>query len=81
MLSSNTNYYKKEKTRMSEQDTFWIKLAQRFFGLLLIVVGAILLYFTVTSTDQLLGFSAFFGLLSIVVLVVGIVLLISKPPE
>jgi uncharacterized membrane protein len=66
---------------MSEQDTFWIKLAQRFFGLLLIVVGAILLYFTVTSTDQLLGFSAFFGLLSIVVLVVGIVLLISKPPE
>lgn len=66
---------------MSEQDTFWIKLAQRFFGLLLIVVGAILLYFTVTSTDQLLGFSVFFGLLSTVVLVVGIVLLISKPPE
>jgi hypothetical protein len=66
---------------MSEQDTFWIKLGQRGFGLLLLFIGAVMLYFTITSTAQLLAFSAFFGLLSIVVLVLGIILLIAKPPE
>jgi hypothetical protein len=66
---------------MSEQDTFWIRLGQRFFGLILVVIGAILLYFTLTSLTELAAFSALFGLLSIVVLALGIVLLISKPPE
>ncbi len=66
---------------MSEQDTFWIKLGQRFFGLLLLIIGAVVLYFTLTSLTELAAFSALFGLLSIVVLVLGVVLLISKPPE
>jgi preprotein translocase subunit SecY len=66
---------------MSEQDTFWIKLGQRFFGLILLVIGAILLYFTLTSLAELAAFSALFGLLCIVVLVLGVALLISKPPE
>ncbi len=66
---------------MSEQDTFWIKLGQRFFGLLLLIIGAVLLYFTLTSLTELAAFSALFGLLSIIVLVLGVVLLISKPPE
>jgi hypothetical protein len=66
---------------MSEEDTFWIKLGERFFGLLLIIIGAILLYFTATSTEALLAFSAFFGFLSIVIIAVGVVLLIAKPPE
>ena len=66
---------------MSEQDTFWIKLGQRGFGLLLLVIGAVMLYFTVTSLTELSAFSALFGFLSIVVLAIGVVLLISKPPE
>jgi hypothetical protein len=66
---------------MSEQDTFWIKLGQRFFGLLLLIIGAVVLYFTLTSLTELAAFSALFGLLSIIVLVLGVVLLISKPPE
>jgi hypothetical protein len=66
---------------MSEQDTFWIRLGQRFFGLILLVIGAILLYFTVTSLAELAAFSALFGLLSVVVLAIGVVLLISRPPE
>jgi len=66
---------------MSEQDTFWISLGERFFGLLLLIIGAILLYFTVTSTTDLGTFTAFFGFLSIVVLAVGVVLLVVKPPE
>jgi hypothetical protein len=66
---------------MSEEDTFWISLGQRFFGLLLIIIGAILLYFTATSTTELAPFTAFFGFLSIVIIAVGIVLLIAKQPE
>jgi uncharacterized membrane protein len=64
---------------MSEQDTFWIKLGQRLFGLLLIVIGAVMLYYT--ATTPLEAFTAFFGLLSLIVLVLGGVLLIAKPPE
>ncbi len=66
---------------MSEQDTFWIKLGQRAFGLLLLIIGAVLLYFTLTSLTELAAFSALFGLLSILVLGLGLVLLIAKPPE
>ena len=66
---------------MSEEgDTFWINLAEKFFGLILLVIGSILLYFTATSTTELGAFSAFFGFLSIIVLAIGIVLLIVKPP-
>ncbi len=66
---------------MSEQDTFWIKLGQRGFGLLLLVIGIVMLYFTLTSLTELAAFSAFFGLLSVILLALGVVLMISKPPE
>ena len=66
---------------MSEEgDTFWISLAEKFFGLILLVIGSILLYFTATSTAALGVFSAFFGFLSIIVLSIGLVLLLVKPP-
>jgi len=66
---------------MSEEDTFWIKFGERFFGLLLLIVGAIFLYFTVTSLAELEAFSALFGFLAIVIIALGIVLMIFKPPE
>ena len=62
-----------------EGDTFWISLLERFFGIILIIIGAVLLYFTATSA--LGGFGAFFGFLSVVLLILGIFLLIVKPPE
>ena len=47
---------------MSEEgDTFWVSLTERLFGLLLIVIGAVMLYYTATSTDTLGGFSVLFG--------------------
>ena len=66
---------------MSEEgDTFWVSLAERLFGLLLIVIGAVLLYFTATSTE--LGpFAVLFGALSVILMLVGIFLLLVKPPE
>jgi hypothetical protein len=67
---------------MSEEgDTFWVSLAERVVGLIFIIIGAVMLYFTATSTDVLGGFSVFFGALSAILVIVGIFLLLVKPPE
>jgi hypothetical protein len=71
----------KEGTDMSEGDTFWLSLAEKFFGLLLTIIGALFLYFTLTSTTALSGFTGLFGFLSIVVLLIGLFLLVVRPPE
>ncbi|MCW3999842.1 MAG: hypothetical protein NWE93_06355 [Candidatus Bathyarchaeota archaeon] len=62
-----------------EGDTFWVSLLERVFGLALIIIGAVMIYFTFTSA--LGGFGAFFGVLSVFLLILGIFLLIVKPPE
>ena len=69
---------------MSEEgDTFWVSLSERLFGLLLIVIGALLLYFTTTSSgsDALGGFSVLFGALSVIPVIVGIFMFLVKPPQ
>jgi predicted ferric reductase len=67
---------------MSEEgDTFWISLAEKFVGVILIIIGAIMLYFTATSTSVLGGFSLFFGILSLIMLIIGLFLLVVRPPE
>jgi hypothetical protein len=66
---------------MSEGDTFWLSLAEKFFGLILTIVGALFLYFTVTSTTVLGVFTGLLGFLSIVVLITGMFLLFVRPPE
>jgi hypothetical protein len=63
-----------------EGDTFWVSLYERLFGLILLVIGGILLYYSATSGD-LGGFAAFFGFLSVIMLILGIILLIVKPPQ
>ena len=62
-----------------EGDTFWVSLSERVFGLVLIVIGALLLYFTVTS--DLGGFTVFFGVLSVILVILGVLLMIVKPPQ
>lgn len=63
-----------------EGDTFWVSLIEKFFGVILIIIGAIMLYFTVTSSG-LGDFSFFFGVLSVIVLIIGLFLLLVRPPE
>ncbi len=73
---------KKEELGMSEEgDTFWVSLAEKLVGLLLTIIGAIFLYYTVTSAAELGAFTAFFGFLCIVILIIGVFLLIVRPPE
>jgi len=66
---------------MSEGDTFWLSLAEKFFGLLLTIIGALFLYFTLSSSAALGAFTGLFGFLSIVVLIIGLFLLLVRPPE
>lgn len=67
---------------MSEEgDTFWVSMAEKFFGFMLTIIGALFLYFTATSTATLGVFSGLFGFLSIVLLAVGVFLLLVRTPE
>jgi membrane-bound ClpP family serine protease len=65
---------------MSERGTYWASFIERIFGLVLIVLGAVLLYLTVSTAD-LGGFIGFFSFLSIVMVIIGVFLLIVKPSE
>ena len=69
---------------MSEEgDTFWASLAEKFFGLIVIVIGGILLYLTATSTgaSELGAFSLFFGVLSVILLAIGVFMVLVRPTE
>jgi hypothetical protein len=74
------NKEKRAKTMSDEGDTFWVSLAEKFFGLLLIIIGAVMLYFT-AITSGLGTFSVFFGVISVIMLIIGLFLLLVKPPE
>jgi cadmium resistance protein CadD (predicted permease) len=63
-----------------DSDTFWVSLAEKFVGVLLIVISALMLYFTATSAE-LGAFAWMFGVLGVILLAIGIFLLLVKPPE
>jgi membrane-bound ClpP family serine protease len=66
---------------MSEEgDTFFISLAEKLFGVVLIAVGAVMIYLT-TSTSALGGFTLFFGILSFIMVIIGLFLLLVRPSE
>ena len=67
---------------MSEEgDTFWVSLAEKFFGVIVIIIGGIMLYLTATSTGMLGAFSLFFGVVSVILLAIGLFLLLVRPTE
>ncbi|MEM2393787.1 MAG: hypothetical protein QXM37_01930 [Candidatus Bathyarchaeia archaeon] len=53
-------------------------LAEKFFGLLLLIVGALTAYFTFTSSQALGVYTGFFGFLGIILLALGLFLLTAK---
>lgn len=63
---------------MSESGIFGIAVAEKFFGLILLIVGALAMYFTITSSEVLGAYTGFFGFLSIILLVVGVFMIITK---
>jgi nitrate reductase gamma subunit len=67
---------------MSEEgDTFWASLAEKFFGIIVIIIGGVMLYLTATSTSTLGAFSIFFGVVSVILLAIGLFLLLVRSTE
>ncbi len=66
---------------MSEGDTYWVTLAEKLVGVILIILSGLMLYFTATSTDTLGAFAWIFAVLGVIVLIIGIFLLLVRPPE
>jgi uncharacterized membrane protein HdeD (DUF308 family) len=65
---------------MSVADSFWVTLAEKLIGILLIILSLLVFYFTATSS-VLSVFSGLFIFIGIAVLVSGAFLMIAKPPE
>jgi len=63
-----------------KQVSYWASFIERIFGIILIVLGIVLLYFTVT-TAALGMFMTFFSIISIVLVIIGVFLLLVKPAE
>lgn len=63
---------------MSEEAGLGLSVAEKFFGLILLIIGALATYFTFTSTRALGDFTGFFGFLSILLLVIGVILITAK---
>ena len=84
MFNVAIKVWRQGETGMSEEgDTFWASLAEKFFGLIVIAIGGILLYLTATSTgpSELGAFSLFFGILSVILLAIGLFMLLVRPSE
>jgi len=64
---------------MSEESSTGITVAEKFFGLLLVIIGALSIYYTFITSQTLVAFTGFFALLSAVLLVLGIILIIARP--
>jgi succinate-acetate transporter protein len=64
---------------MSGEGSFGLSTTEKFFGLIIMVVGVITLYYTLTSMDTLLSFTGLFGFLSVVLVILGLVLMTAKP--
>jgi hypothetical protein len=63
---------------MSEEGSFGVSVAERFFGFILLIMGVVALYYTVTSAQVLLVFTGFFAFLSIILIVLGFILMTAK---
>jgi hypothetical protein len=64
---------------MSGEGSFGLNTAEKFFGLLMLAIGIIALYYTWTSGGTLQLFTVFFGILSVALMVLGLILLLAKP--
>lgn len=59
-----------------EEDSTWFTIAEKFFGLLVILIGAIIVYAAVTSSDVM--FSAIFATGGLSLIIVGAFMFLAK---
>jgi hypothetical protein len=53
-------------------------MSERLFGILIIIIGGLFLYFTFTSTNSLGVFTGLFGFLGLLIVLVGLILFLSR---
>ena len=64
---------------MSGKDRYTlVTIAEKFLGLILIIVGTLAVYYTFTSPNALGYFKGFFSFLSLILLILGLFLTIAK---
>jgi len=66
---------------MSDEGGFGIGLAEKFFGLILFVLGLLAVYYTATSVSVLGWATGFFIVLCLILVAVGLILMIAKTSE
>ena len=62
----------------SEEGGLGLAVTERFFGLILVVIGALGEYYTITSIDSLGAFAGFFAFLTVIPVVLGVLLITAK---
>ncbi|MGA9388625.1 MAG: hypothetical protein WBV70_07365 [Candidatus Bathyarchaeia archaeon] len=67
-----------ERLDMSEEGGFGISLAEKFFGVLILVVGALAMYYLLTSLVEFGSFAGFFGFLDAILIGLGLLLITAK---
>jgi hypothetical protein len=66
---------------MIEKESFWLSMSEKLFGVLILIIGGLFLYFTFTSTNALGVFTGLFGFLGLIVLILGLFMIFVKPKE
>ena len=63
---------------MSEEGSFGVTATEKLFGLILLAMGLVVMYYTLTSAAALMAFTGFFGFLSLIIIILGVALIIAK---
>jgi hypothetical protein len=63
---------------MSEEGSFGVTATEKMFGLIVLVMGFVAMYYTLTSAAALMAFTGFFGFLSLILIILGVVLIAAK---
>ena len=66
---------------MSEGETIWLSMSSKLFGIIIVIIGVLFLYFTFASTDTLGVFTGIFGFIGVAVLIVGLFMILAKTRE
>jgi hypothetical protein len=63
---------------LSEEGGFGIAVAERLFGLIILVAGALSMYYVLTSVQELGNAVGLLAFLNVILIVLGLVLLTAK---
>ena len=64
-----------------EEGSFGLNVAEKLFGFIIIFVGILMTYYTVTSIDSLGSLLGLFVFLSVLLILLGLLLLTAKTSE